>query len=245
MPYANIHDQQLWFEEAGAGEALILLHHGTGSTRSWRHQMPALAAKHQVLAYDRPGFGRSDWLEAWSLDYLDRDVGDLIALLDQLGIDAAGLVGNSDGAAIALMAAARHPGRVQWVVAEAPHVSVELPRCPDAIRQFIADLPEAPQVQKGLAREHGDRAPQVVQRWADRWLDPAFWSWNVAPELASVRCPVLVVHGLHDPYFSLDHSQLIADAVPGSRLSVHPDLGHVPHLEAPQRFNELVLAFLP
>jgi pimeloyl-ACP methyl ester carboxylesterase len=211
--------------------------------RTWRKQLPLLATLFRTTAYDRPGFGQSQWLGSWPLDYLDQDVADLIALLDMLGIGQAALVGHSDGATIALLAAARHPQRVAGVLAESPHVAVEVPRCPAAIEQFVAELAASPELQASLQRNHGPRAALVVQRWQDRWCDPAFWTWDVSAELAAVRCPVLVVHGAADTYFSVQHSAMIAARTQGG-LIVLPDVGHSPHSEAPEPFASLMLGFL-
>lgn len=244
MPICPLPTATLHFQQTGAGPDVLLLHHATGSVRTWRKQLPALAVRFRATAYDRPGFGQSSWLEHWPLDYLDQDVADLIALLDALEIQQAALVGHSDGAAIALLAAARHPQRVTAVLAESPHVAVEVPRCPAAIDGFVAELAGSPDLQASLARNHGPRAAQVVQRWRDRWCDPAFWRWDVTVELAQVRCPVLVLHGADDPYFSAAHSAMIAERTRG-KLVVLPGLGHTPHVEAPELVAKLLLDFLP
>lgn len=243
MPICQLSHTAIHYQQAGAGQDVLLLHHATGSMRTWRKQMPMLAEHCRATAYDRPGFGQSQWLDRWSPDYLDQDVVDLAALLDALGIDRAWLVGHSDGATIALLAAARHPDRVAGVLAEAPHVAVETPRCPQAIVDFLAELAASPDLQASLARNHGPRAGQVVQRWHERWCDPAFWAWDVSAELALVRCPVLVVHGADDPYFSVNHSAMIAEKTRGA-LVVLPGLGHMPHVEAPELFTPLLSQFL-
>ena len=245
MPICHLPHTAIHYQQAGAGPDVLLLHHATGSVRTWRKQIPGLAARFRVTAYDRPGFGQSQCPNAyvWPLDYLDQDVADLIGLLDALEIERAALVGHSDGATIALLAAARHPQRVQRVLAESPHVAVETPRCPQAIEAFVAELARSPDLQASLARNHGPLAGQVVQRWRDRWCDPAFWRWDVSAELAAIRCPVQVVHGAEDPYFSLAHSAMIAQRAQGE-LIVLPGLAHVPHAEAPEQFTALLLAFL-
>jgi pimeloyl-ACP methyl ester carboxylesterase len=243
MPICQMSRASIHFQQAGAGSDVVLLHHAIGSVRSWRKQLPALAGQFRATAYDRPGFGRSTWLDVWPVDYLDQDVADLIALLDALGIERTALVGHSDGATIALLAAARHPQRVTKVLAESPHVAVEVPRCPQAIEQFVADVAASPDLQASLARNHGPRAGQVVQRWRDRWCDPAFWTWDVSAELAPVRCPVLVVHGAADPYFSVQHSAMIAQRTQGE-LTILPGQSHSPHTEAPELFAPQLLGFL-
>lgn len=244
MPFLAINSHQVFYEVAGDGAPVTVLHHATASSRNWRALLPLLAVQFRVLSYDRPGFGRSSWLDEWPLDYLDRDVEDLIALLDALGVARTALVGHSDGAALALMAAARHPQRVGCVLAEAPHVAVETPRCPDAVQAFAAQVASSAALQEALARDHGARGGQVVQRWADRWLDPAFWSWDVSGELGAVACPVLVVHGADDPFFSQQHAAMIARRVVNGTLCVIPGAAHVPHNEAREPFVGLAFDFL-
>jgi pimeloyl-ACP methyl ester carboxylesterase len=223
---------------------VVLLHHATASSRTWRRQAPLLAQHFHVLAYDRAGFGRSDWLESWGLDYLTQDVVDLIALLDALDLVHVGMVGHSDGATIALLAAARYPERVCCVVAEAPHVFVETSTCPAAVARFRDEALASPQLQAALTRDHGPRGGQVLQRWAERWTDPEFTSWDVSHELAAVLCPVLVIHGADDAYFPTAHAELIAAALAGSRLWLLPGVGHMPHAEVSAEFNRQVLQFL-
>jgi pimeloyl-ACP methyl ester carboxylesterase len=243
MPICQLSYSALHYQQVGAGPDVVLLHHAIGSVRTWRKQLPALAGQFRATAYDRPGFGQSTGLDLWPPDYLDQDAADLIALLDALDMERAALVGHSDGATIALLAAARYPERVVGVLAESPHVAVEVPRCPQAIEQFVVELAASPDLQASLARNHGPRAGQVVQRWHDRWCDPAFWSWDVSADLAAVRCPVLVVHGAADPYFSVQHSAMIAARTQGE-LTILPGVGHSPHSEAPELFSPLLLGFL-
>ena len=244
MAHVTLDSSQIYYDLHGSGPPVAFLHHATASSRSWRQIVPTLAEQYRTLGYDRPGFGRSSWLADWPLDYLDRDVDGLIALLDALSIDQTALLGHSDGAAIALLAAARHPQRVGCVIAEAPHVAVETPRCPDAVRLLANEIERSPELQAALARDHGDHGLAVVRRWARRWLDPAFWAWDVSDELAGVRCPVLVVHGGDDPFFSPAHSAMIAGHVADGQLHVVPDVAHVPHSQAHGQFVELALAFL-
>ena len=144
MPLCQINTHQLFYDLTGHGPTVALMHHGTGSSRSWRRQVPALTARFQVLTIDRPGFGRSPDLAPWPFDYLRRDTDDLLALLDGLGIEQTALVGHSDGATIALLAAASQPERISKVVAEAPHVTVETPRCPNAVREAMDRISRIP-----------------------------------------------------------------------------------------------------
>ena len=244
MPLCQINTHLLYYELTGQGPTVVLMHHGTGSSRSWRRQIPALAGRFQVLTIDRPGFGHSPDLLPWPFDYLRRDTVDLLALLDTLGIEQAALVGHSDGATIALLTAATQPQRITKVVAEAPHVTVEMPRCPDAVREAMDRIAETPELVAALERDHGERALPVAQRWADRWLDPAFWTWDERLVLAFVRCPVLVVQGNEDPFFSAAQAELVAGGVAHGMLWMLPGVGHSPHSEAAKQYTERILDFL-
>ena len=168
----------------------------------------------------------------------------MLALLDGLGIEQIALVGHSDGATIALLAAAKQPQRITKVVAEAPHVTVEVPRCPDAVREAMDRIDRTPDLIAALERDHGERALGVARRWADRWQDPAFWNWDERPALASVCCPVLVVQGESDPFFSATQAKLVAGGVAHGTLWMLPGVGHSPHTEAADHYTERILDFL-
>lgn len=244
MPDVVIRGRRIYYEQQGEGPAVVLLHHATASSRSWRRQVPALAQRFRVIVYDRPGFGRSEPVERWALDYLTDDVLDLAALLEVLDVGEAALVGHSDGAAIALMAAARYPEQVRCVVAEAPHVFVDVATCPPAVARYYTAAEQSPSLLAALERDHGAAGLQVLRRWYERWTDPAFWSWDVSAELARVRCPVLVIHGLEDEFFPVAHAELIAARLACSELWLLPGVSHMPHGERPTEFTERVQAFL-
>jgi pimeloyl-ACP methyl ester carboxylesterase len=104
--------------EAGSGPPVLLLHGFPDCWRLWRHQVPALAeAGYRVLAPDLRGFGETDKPEKVE-DYRMRTlVGDVVGLLDALGVDRAAVVGHDWGAALAWMVATFAPDRVSRLVA--------------------------------------------------------------------------------------------------------------------------------
>ena len=105
-----------------ASPPVILLHGFPESHRTWRHQIPALAADHYVIAPDQRGFARSSKPEGAENYSPDKPVGDLIALADHLGISQFTLVGHDWGGAIAWMAALQHPDRIaRLIIVNAPH----------------------------------------------------------------------------------------------------------------------------
>ncbi len=244
MPFLSLNGRRVFYRTIGEGPPVILLHNATGSSLDWRLVMPRLAeAGYRAMAYDRPGFGQSQPVEHWPLEYLQQDRADLIAFMDVLGIQQAALIGNSDGATISLLAAASHPERVAAVVAESPHMWYETRSLPRGFQHFQETLGADPRFWKVLERAHGDMAPQVVHRWQERWLDPAFSSWNERSALPRVRCPVLIIHGANDPFFPVEHSQKIAEMLDDVHLVVLENVGHTPHSEIVIDYTKYIISF--
>lgn len=104
---------------------VFLLHGFPESHRTWRHQIPTLAADHHVIAPDQRGYARSSKPEGVEQYTPDKPVADLLALADALGIERFTLVGHDWGGAIAWMAALQHPGRVaRLAIVNGPHPQI-------------------------------------------------------------------------------------------------------------------------
>ncbi|RUA15652.1 MAG: hypothetical protein DSY55_05810 [Clostridia bacterium] len=245
MPFIHLEKHRIYYQKAGAGPPVVLLHNATGSTRDWRHIMPRLAqAGYQAIAYDRPGFGRSTPLAHWPLDYLHHDREQVIALIDALELERVALVGNSDGATISLLAAAAYPARVAAVVAESPHLWYEKDSLATGFQYFKQTLKQNPRVRRFLRYCHGAQAEQVIARWRSRWLDPAFFEWDDRSVLEQISCPALVIHGQNDPFFPVSHSQTIVNSLTDAQFILLEDVGHTPHAEIVNDYTNTVLSFL-
>lgn len=233
-------------EDAGARDRpwVVLLHHGLGSLRAWRLQVPALVeAGWRVLAYDRWGYGQSDPRPALSLPTFADDVDDLGALLDQVGVRQAALVGHSDGGTLALYFAARYPPRVTRLVCVAAHIYVETRMEPgiEGVRQaFEGDA----LFRRAMERVHGDKARRVFYNWYDGWHQPENLGWDMRPLLDRVACPVLVVQGIEDEHATPRHAEHLAQALPDAQLWLLPGAGHMLPQDQAQVFNPRLLDFL-
>ena len=237
---------ELYIEAAGAGEPLILLHHGLGCTRDWDGVAPRLAEHYHVIAYDRPGYGRSAASAPRSMlgaDAFERDAEDLIALLDRLGIESAHLVGHSDGATIGLIAAARWPQRVRTLVSEAAHIYFEAIGYASVRRALSWGL-DHPAGQQYLRSRHGDYGPQVLRMFAAHWIEHTSPDWTLLPLVREVRCPTLVVQGTDDNYGTERQPRDIAAAIPGAVLWLIDGVGHEPHVELADAYVQRVLEFI-
>ena len=111
--HETVDGHRLRYVRSGSGPAVVLVHGFGSSLYTWKDVIPALAASHDVVALDLPGFGESDLPAKLSFEDLPRAV---VGLMDALGIARATLVGNSMGGATAAVVAARAPGPRQGLV---------------------------------------------------------------------------------------------------------------------------------
>ena len=236
-------------ESAGARRPLVVfLHEGLGSLSMWRDFPARLceACEARGLAFSRPGYGRSSHPadeERREPDYLHRQAYEVLpAFLDAAGVaDPPWLFGHSDGGSIALLYAARFPGRTAGIVVVAPHIFVEDVTIAGIERARAAWLANG--LRARLARHHDD-PDWVFRSWNDTWLDPRFRGWNIEREIAAVRCPVLAMQGVDDEYGTMEQIRGIARRVPQARLAEIPGAGHAPQRDRPDALISEVKAFL-
>jgi pimeloyl-ACP methyl ester carboxylesterase len=229
----------------GAGSPLLFLH-GNDAFTAWQPFMETLAATHDVIVPDHPGFGRSDtpaWLDA---------VGDLAhayrLFIDELGLRDVVIAGHGLGGWIACELALRNPRDIRALVlvdsAGLPLVreGIDPFMCsPDALRR-VSYCDES----RALALDDEARAQLAKNMlmaarmgWQPRFYDPQLAKW-----LHHVTLPALIVWGADDAIFPAAQAQAFATALRDSRVAIIPSAGHLPHLEQPQAFTAAVGAFL-
>jgi pimeloyl-ACP methyl ester carboxylesterase len=242
----EINGHSIYIETHGPknGRPVVLLHHGIGTVRSWKEQIPALAeAGFRVIAYDRWGHGRSGPRQKYGMPYFAADLSDLEGLLQKLSLKRPALVGHSDGGKIAMYYAASHPGDIDRLVVVSTHIYTEPKMAPgieDVRRQFEADL----EFRGKLQRAHGGQTGAVFEGWYRGWTDPQHAGWDMRPVLGKISCPVLVIQGDQDEYATPQHARDIAAAIPDSQLWLLPGAGHMLPQDHPQAFNARVIDFL-
>lgn len=235
----------LYWERSGQPEkgTLTLLHHGLGSVRSWRRQIPALCeAGWQVLVYDRWGYGRSEPRPEFDGQFLLNEAHAAFHLIDLLGIHRTALIGHSDGGTIALWMAALEPERITSLVVVAAHIYYE-EKMGTGLRS-IAEQVRVPPLSVALKREHGERAEALADMWVQHWLTSDTSQLEMSDMLDDIRCPTLVIQGELDEHATPQHASDIADGVRNGELWMIPGIGHMPPHEIPDKFNQRVLEFL-
>lgn len=223
---------------------MILLHHGLGAVESWEQTVPALVeAGFRVIAYDRWGYGLSDPRKGIDIPVFWHDQEDLFALLSQLEIERANLVGHSDGATIALRFAARRPERMSKLAVIAPHIYVE-PRMVSGMAEVKDAYNENERFREGMNRLHGEKAEQVFANWYDGWMKPENRNWDMRSELNCIACPVLVVQGSEDEHTESRHARETAENIPGAELWLVDGAAHMLPQDQPEVFNPRLVDFL-
>lgn len=244
---------------------VLLVHAAVADRRMWDPQWPALAADHDVVRLDLRGFGGSDSAPAGPVDR----TADVLGLLDELGVEVCDIVASSFGTGIAVETALAAPERVRSLVLAPPGGSL-LARMTSDFRAFLdaeraaleaGDVDAAVEANVeawvvGRARTLADVDPAVaaaVRRMQRRAfevdetlgdLDEVEAEPPALDRLGDVRAPTLVVIGGHDLETCHDAAQRVVAGVPDARRVDWADVAHLPSLEAPGRFTELVLDWL-
>jgi len=256
--------------DEGEGEPVLLLHGFPDSSRLWRNQVrPLISAGMRVIAPDLRGFGASEKPEAVGEYALGRSVADMVAVLDSLGIDRAGVVGHDWGAAVAWVLAATVPDRVEKLVA----ISVgnlntlrtrSIEQREKAWYQLLfqfTGVAEALLMRENwkLLREWLAGAGDLEHYISDLSRPGALTAglnWyraNLAPHLEledrpllpPITAPTLGIWSSGDRYLTEDRMTRSAEHVSGPwRYERIEDASHWVPLDAPKRLNELLIEFL-
>jgi pimeloyl-ACP methyl ester carboxylesterase len=258
-----------YWQMGDSGSKLILLHGGNGSIEFWLYNMATLAKHHQVYAFDMVGSGKSD--------YPDRSysLGDqaefLLGLMLALDIDAATLIGNSMGGAVALEFTKLYPERVDRLVLVASmglgreiSVGIRLITLPAVVNLLRPGRWMIPAMLKSNFYDGSQLPPawiefrypifaipgrnRVILRLGQSNFNLAGVRTDVyQPILASlpnITQKTLIIWGECDRIIPVKHAYIAAAGLPNSQLEIFPNCGHHPYLEYPAKFDRLVLDFL-
>ncbi len=267
--------------DLGEGPPIVFVHGLTGSWPNWLEQLPVFAgrpqsdgsplARHRVVAMDLPGFGHSPMpREQITISFYARL---LDGLLDQLGIDAAAVVGNSMGGFISAELAIAFPQRVERLVLVSPAgISTYRDRretLVPVLRRFepamtaltawggthadaITSRPALRRAVLGGLVRHPDRLSATMAAELVRGAGkPGFvqalqanFDFDFRDRLHEIVCPTLIVWGERDQVVTVRDAAVYAELIPGSRKIILPDTGHLAMVERPDVFNALLNEFL-
>jgi pimeloyl-ACP methyl ester carboxylesterase len=242
---------------------VVFLHGFGASLQTWDVWAEGLAATHRVVRIDLPGSGLSPPDPAH--DYRDeRSLQLLRALLDDLGLPRASLVGHSMGGRIAWTFAAQFPERIDKLVLVAPDgfasfgfeygKAMDVPATLSLMRHILPKPLLRMNLKVAYARPES-LTDAVTTRYHDLILAPGARQAMLdrlqqtvlqepEPLLRQIKAPTLLVWGEADAMIPLSHARDYLQAIPGSRLVSWPQVGHLPQEEAAQRSLQAVSDFL-
>jgi len=258
--FADVNGTRIYYEMAGSGHPLVLVHGFTLDTRMWDDQFGEFVDHYRVIRYDMRGFGRSK-VPVFGEGYRHSD--DLKALLDHLGMDKASVIGLSMGGRIAIDFAIAYP--------EVTHSLIPVDtalggyKWSKDFRKFLNDI-------YSTGREKGAEAAKKVFLYS-ALFEPALENSILAPkvkliisdysgwglvnedpqetptipaiqQLEKIRAPTLVIVGERDLPDFHEIADILQRNIPSARKIILKGVGHMANMEAPEEFNEAVLNFI-
>ncbi len=263
--YMDMGGYKLHYLDIGKGQPVVMIHGFADSTYCWHSNIKALAeAGLRLIVVDQPGLGKSGVPPALYKYTLENQARSILKLCDRLKLSRFSLVGSSMGGGIALYLAWRHPDRVK-------RVALLDPACyePPGLRWM--SLPGAGYVASILGGrwsigralksayyndelvteaaidEYSRPAQrpgyfQVLHSLACQYFSPEFHS--MAKSYGRIKAPILVIWGQYDTWIPPEYGQRLNNAIPGSKLEIINNTGHLPHQENPEEVNRLLVYFL-
>lgn len=253
---------RLAWDEAGAGEPILLIHGLGYDRRGWGPAPGILAARFRVITFDNRGVGESD---APPGPYTTAEMAaDAAAVLDVAGVERAHVVGTSLGGMIAQELGLTYRHRVETLVLSAttpggddafpmPEASVEL-------YAALADDPSPENLRRVVENSLSERTvatrPELVEEILRYRLDhrpgPTAWlaqasaarTFASRTALAALDTPTLLIHGTDDNVVDPRNAELLARAIPDVELVLVPGTGHLGYWERATHFADTVADFL-
>lgn len=257
---AQVNGARLTYESSGDGPAVAFIHGFTLDRRMWDDQAAVFSERFRVIRHDLRGFGESTPPTPGE-PYTH--VGDMAALLDQLGVERVALVALSMGGWIAIEFAQTFPERVSALVLVdatvrgfdyGPVQGETLERLYRLGREGLLAEAKADWLNAPLFA-HSRTLPDVQARLAEMVADYSGWHLQnddphpaleppSIPRLGEITAPTLVIVGEHDVDDFQAIANLLAARIPNARKLTLANAGHMANMDAPAAFNQAALAFL-
>jgi pimeloyl-ACP methyl ester carboxylesterase len=262
--FVTVDAARIYYETAGKGTPFVMIHAGVADRRQWNNEFEFFAQDYQVVRYDLRGYGKSEPVEG-EFRHLD----DLVSVLNALDLHAPLIImGCSMGGGLAMDFALTYPSRVKALImvgsapsgleldvpvlakfaeAEKAYESGDLDLVAELETQIWFDgrdrTPEqVDQAMRKLAYEMNRNALNLEARNLGKRLPntevPAF------DRLSELKLPVLIIVGMQDTPYILAAADYMIEKLPLARKATIDDAAHLPNMEHPQQFQNLVREFL-
>jgi pimeloyl-ACP methyl ester carboxylesterase len=243
--YLQVKHARIFYETAGKGEPLLLLHGGFGTVEDFHSQIPELSKHFRVVAFERPGHGHSaDTNGAFHFDTMSEYT---IGFIEALELGPTNIMGWSDGAAIALLVSIRRPDLVKRLISVGGFFNTNSasPQDQDWIRSatpesFKKSMPTLVKRYDDASPDGPAHFPIVFEKTRKLWLTEP----NIAKEeLAKITAPTLLMVGDRDATIP-EHTLELFRSIKGAQLSVIPGASHFFLSEKSTAANRVILEFL-
>jgi pimeloyl-ACP methyl ester carboxylesterase len=251
----------LHFEQSGSGTPVLLVHGFPFSSRMWKPQLASLAGSGHLIAPDLPGFGASP--ASQPPHSVERLAQDLANMLDSLKISEPIVLGGlSMGGYIAFTFARLFPKRLRGLMllstrpgADSAEAKANRDKSIAAVREQGAHVPGDGMYPKLLASTSYTKQPavaaelkEIMKEATSEGVIAALTAMRDRPDstpmLAQISVPTLIVHGDEDAVINKSEAEAMAAAIPGAELHIVKKAGHLPNLEQPTEFDNVVGEFL-
>jgi 3-oxoadipate enol-lactonase len=241
MPYLHRDDADIWWDEVGDGEAILLVNGLSSPSDTWFRLVRHLRTQYRVLTFDNRGVGRSGVPSGpYAVELMAADAA---AVLDAAGIQTAHVLGLSMGGLIAQELTLNEPDRVRSLVLASTHVGI--PHAGEADPEVATILAQAAKLPTrdrmvslepllyaaGTSRSEIELDHQVRESrpteesgYLNQLLGAS--TWERLADLPQIGVPTLVLHGAIDRLVPPAHGRVLAEAIPGARLNLLEGAGH-------------------
>jgi pimeloyl-ACP methyl ester carboxylesterase len=262
--FVNIDKAKLYYEVAGIGTPLVMVHAGVADSRQWDNEFAYFSHRNQVIRYDMRGYGKSE-----PVDGEFNHMSDLVSLLDALGVHGPIIImGCSMGGGLAMDFALTYPARVKALImvdSGPSGLELDVPapsKFADAEKAYESgDLDLLAEIETQIWFDGMGRTPEQVNPTKRKLLYemnrlalshevkglgkrlpntgiPAF------DRLESLNIPVLIIVGSHDTPYILAAADYIKEKVKLANNIIIEDAAHLPNMDQPQEFQRVVERFL-
>ncbi|MBZ5535096.1 MAG: alpha/beta hydrolase [Acidobacteriia bacterium] len=253
---------EIYYEEHGEGQPLLLIQGLSYATPMWYWQVAGLMDSFRVITFDNRGSGQSAKPDIpYSMKMFADDA---VSLLDALKISQVSVLGISMGGIIAQEVALSYPGRVTHLIlcstlfggstASQPDTETlaYLAEYQESVSDELSRLEIAYGTAPGFGERHPDRVAALVE-FKRQSRPPRFayfrqlmsaMGYVSETRLPSLSIPTLIIAGSEDRIIPPDNSRRLHQIIPNSKIKVFDNAGHHVHIEYPEEFNQAVIEFL-
>jgi pimeloyl-ACP methyl ester carboxylesterase len=258
VPSAELPQGPLFYEDSGTGVPVLLLHELGGNARDWDRQAAALASRRRVVVPELRGHGRSPPPPGDTYTPFQH-AADIQGLIDRLALKRPWVVGLSLGGLVALALALDHPEQLRGIVLVSTTAHVD--RYTREVESRWMKVFREEGVEAYLNRllqdayypdwllDHLDEADRFREDQRHRRLAgiapsvAGSLSWDVRGQIARIRLPTLVVHGMDDRVVDPTSARILRQTILGSEMKLYANTGHLLHQERPEEFTRLLEDF--